>query len=62
MTKQYFEYEIRKLNGVSDGSFAKHIVTISRDTFEKLLINLYEDENQINAITTDLPELYHDQV
>ena len=62
LTKQYFEYEIRKLNGVSDGSFAKHIVTISRDTFEKLLINLYEDENQINAIIADLPESYRNQV
>ena len=62
LTKQYFEYEIRKLDGVSDGSFAKHIVTISRDTFEKLLINLYEDQNQINAIITDLPELYHNHV
>ena len=49
LLKQYFEYEIRKLpNSISDGSFAKHIVTISIDTFEKLLKNLYTDEDKIN--------------
>jgi len=58
MLKQYFEYEIRNLDGVSDGSFAKHIVTISRTTFEKLLLKLYANSDGDNAeeIINSLPE------
>ncbi|MBD3768385.1 MAG: hypothetical protein IE928_10660, partial [Gammaproteobacteria bacterium] len=41
LLKQAFEYEVRKLGGVSDGSFSKQIVTIKQDTFAKLLNRLY---------------------
>ncbi len=30
LLNQYFENEIWKLDGVSDGGFAKHMVTISK--------------------------------
>lgn len=56
LVKQYFEYEIRKLDGVSDGSFAKHIVTISKSTFEKLLLKLYGDSTKADKIIATLPE------
>ena len=55
LVKQAFEFEIRQLNGVSDGSFAKHIVTIKKDTFEKLLLRLYGDSTRANAIIDLLP-------
>jgi len=35
---------VRKLGGVSDGSFSKQIVTIKQDTFAKLLNRLYGDK------------------
>lgn len=56
LVKQYFEYEIRKLDGVSDGSFAKHIVTISSETFEKLLLKLYGNSTKADQIISELPE------
>jgi uncharacterized protein YaaW (UPF0174 family) len=57
LLKQYFEYEIRKLpNSISDGSFSKNIVTISKETFEKLLKNLYQDEDKIQEFIHNLPE------
>jgi len=56
LVKQHFEYEIRKLNGVSDGSFAKHIVTISTTTFEKLLLKLYGDSTKADEIIRELSE------
>lgn len=64
LVKQYFEYEIRKLNGVSDGSFAKHIVTISIKTFEKLLLHLYEDKSSKKAeeIIKKLPPELKDKI
>ncbi len=43
LLKQAFEYEVRQLGGISDGSFAKHIVTIKQDTFAKLLDRLFGD-------------------
>jgi len=57
LLKQYFEYEVRKLpNSISDGSFSKNIVTISQDTFAKLLNNLYKDEDKITSFINILPE------
>jgi len=56
LVKQYFEYEIRKLDGVSDGSFAKHIVTISDTIFEKLLLKLYGESQKADEIIASLPE------
>jgi len=57
LLKQYFEYEVRKLpNSISDGSFSKNIVTISQDTFAKLLNNLYKDEDKITSFINTLPE------
>jgi len=56
LVKQYFENEIKKLNGVSDGSFAKHIVTISVSTFEKLLLSLYGDRQTADKIIAKLPD------
>jgi len=56
LLKQYFEYEIRKLGAISDGSFAKYIVTISKSTFEKLLLKLYGNSNKLEEIVKDLPE------
>lgn len=50
LVKQYFEYEIRRLEGVSDGSFAKHIISISTATFEKLLLKLYGDSTKADEI------------
>jgi len=56
LLKQYFEYEIRKLpNSISDGSFSKNIVTISKDTFEKLLKSLYKNDKKINEFIDKLP-------
>lgn len=62
LVKQYFEYEIRKLDGVSDGSFAKHIVTISKDTFEKLLLNLYGESTKADEIISSLPEDFKEKI
>jgi len=62
LVKQYFEYEIRKLNGVSDGSFAKHIVTISTVTFEKLLLMLYGNRNSADEIISQLPVQLKEQI
>lgn len=56
MIKQYFENEIRNLNGISDGSFSKHIVTISKATFEKLLLKLYGNSDKANQIIEELPK------
>jgi len=57
LLKQYFEYEIRKLpNSISDGSFSKNIVTISKETFEKLLKSLYKDDEKINKFIDKLPD------
>ena len=62
LVKQYFEYEIRKLDGVSDGSFAKHIVTISSETFEKLLLKLYGNSIKADQIISSLPENLKEKV
>ena len=43
LLKQAFEYEVRKLNGISDGSFSKHVVSINQETFTNLLVALYGD-------------------
>ena len=56
LVKQYFEYEIRQLDGVSDGSFAKHIVSIRTTTFEKLLLKLYGESKKADEIIAELPE------
>lgn len=59
LLKQAFEYEIRKLGGMSDGSFAKHLVTIKEDTFAKLLNRLYGaavDDAVIQCVTTKLKQ------
>jgi len=44
LLRQVFEYEVRKLGGVSDGSFSKQVVTIKQDRFAKLLTRLYGDK------------------
>lgn len=44
LLKQAFEYELRRLGGICDGSFAKQVVTISEATFSKLLNRLYGDK------------------
>jgi hypothetical protein len=44
LLKQAFEYEVRQLGGISDGSFAKHIVTIKQATFAKLLDRLFGEK------------------
>jgi len=62
LVKQYFEYEIRKLNSVSDGSFAKYIVTISKNTFEKLLLKLYGDRQTADEIIQNLPEPWKEKI
>lgn len=62
LLKQYFEYEIRQLDAISDGSFAKHIVTISKSTFEKLLIKFYGNSNKIQEIINQLPEEKREQL
>lgn len=54
LVEQYFEYEIRKLDIVSDGSFAKHVVTIGKLTFEKLLVRLYGDGNKAEQIIAEV--------
>jgi len=57
LLKQSFEYEVRQLpNSISDGSFAKNIVTITNDTFEKLLKKLFIDEQKISNFIKSLPE------
>lgn len=56
LLKQYFEYEIRKLGAISDGSFAKYIVTISKSTFEKLLLKLYGNSDNIKETLGYFPE------
>lgn len=55
MLKQAFEYEVRKLGGVSDGSFAKHVVTISQTTFERLINRLYGNSQRAQVIINALP-------
>lgn len=55
MLKQAFEYEVRKLGGVSDGSFAKHVVTISQKTFECLINRLYGKSQKAQEIINALP-------
>lgn len=62
LLKQFFEYEIRNLNCVSDGSFSKHIVTISKNTFEKLLLKLIKDDKKVANIINDLPMNLKDQI
>lgn len=62
LVKQYFEYEIRKLDGVSDGSFAKHIVSISIDTFEKLLLKMYDNNTTANEIISKLPKKWKEKI
>ena len=41
LLKQAFEYEVRKLNGIRDGSFSEHIVNINQETFINLLVALH---------------------
>lgn len=62
LLKQFFEYEIRNLNCVSDGSFSKHIVTISKNTFEKLLLKLIKDDKKVANIINDLPKNLKEQI
>lgn len=62
LVKQYFEYESRKLDGVSDGSFAKHIVTISTGKFEKLLLKLYGNSTIADEIISELPKNYQEKI
>ena len=56
LLKQAFEYEVRKLNGISNGSFSKHVVSINQETFTNLLVALYGDlplpDNLKDAINT----------
>ena len=56
LLKQAFEYEVRKLNGIRDGSFSKHVVSIDQETFTNLLVALYGDlplpDNLKDAINT----------
>ena len=57
LLKQAFEYEVRKLGGISDGSFSKQIVTIKEETFAKLLCKLYGaqvDEQLLNRMQNEL--------
>jgi len=59
LLKQAFEYEVRKLGGMSDGSFAKHLVTIKEDTFAKLLNRLYGeavDDAMVQRVAVKLKE------
>lgn len=44
LVKQHIEYKIRKLNGVSDGSFGKHIISLELSTFQRLLEDLYGNQ------------------
>ena len=62
LVKQYFEYEIRKLNGVSDGSFSKNIVTINIETFEKLLLKLYNNSQKVDEIIKKLPKNFQEKI
>ncbi|MDO3377831.1 hypothetical protein [Geoalkalibacter halelectricus] len=55
LLKQFLEYEIRQLDGVSDGSFGKHIVTLELSTFQKLLEHLYGDRPLPETIKTAMP-------
>lgn len=62
LVKQTFEYEVRKLNGVSDGSFSRHIVSINKDIFKKLLLNLYSESDKVAQIIKDLPDDIRDSI
>jgi len=57
LLKQAFEYQVRQLGGVSDGSFAKHLVTIKEVTFAKLLDKLYHkkvNDSELQKLFTEL--------
>lgn len=59
LLKQAFEYEVRQLGAISDGSFAKHLVTIKVETFSKLLNRLHGkavNDELINRVTVQLKE------
>ncbi|MBO1926349.1 hypothetical protein J3998_02060 [Thiomicrorhabdus sp. 6S2-11] len=59
MLKQAFEYEVRQLGGISDGSFAKHLVTIKEETFAKLLNHLYGEavnDTLMNRVSVQLKD------
>jgi hypothetical protein len=55
LIKQTFEHEVRKLNGVSDGSFSKHIVSINKDIFKKLLSAHYVESGKVDKLIEGLP-------
>jgi len=54
LLKQLLVYEIRQLDGVSDGSFGKHIVTIEPNTFQELLEHLYGEDPLLAKIKSAL--------
>jgi len=59
LLKQAFEYEVRQLGGISDGSFAKHLVMIKEATFAKLLNRLYGmsvNDELLNRVSVQLKE------
>ncbi len=56
LTKQAFEYEVRKLNGIADGSFSKNVVTINKDIFPDLLLNLFDNLDTISSLIDSLPK------
>jgi hypothetical protein len=58
LLKQYLEYEIRQLDGVSDGSFGKHIVTLELNTFQLLLEHLYGDRSLPESLISEMPPEY----
>ena len=60
--KQAFEYQIRQLNGISDGSFSKNIVAIKVATFEKLVLRLYGDSTRADAIINSLPSELQERI
>lgn len=43
--KREFEYQISKIGGISDGSFNKNIIKLSKDTFDKLLKHLFDNND-----------------
>jgi hypothetical protein len=55
LLKQYLEYEIRQLDGVSDGSFSKHILTLDLNTFQHLLVHLYGDRSLPETLISEMP-------
>lgn len=57
LLKQAFEYEVRKLGGVSDGSFSKQVVIIKQETFAKLLSRLYGNKVNQEMLTRVQHEL-----